>query len=69
MPNPTYTLRYDGQDFVLSDLDHGRLRRVYDTGLAVSSVLFRFTPLGGDDEVEIAIGSGAQFVVKKNVEA
>jgi hypothetical protein len=67
MPTTTYTLRYDGQAFVLSDGDYEKLRKVYRTGLAVSSsVLFDFTPVGSDDQVTIAIGSGAQFVLTKN---
>jgi hypothetical protein len=41
MLTTTYTLRYDGQAFVLSDGDYEKLRKVYRTGLAVSSVLFR----------------------------
>jgi hypothetical protein len=66
MPTTTYTLRYDGQAFVLSDGDYEKLRKAYRTGLAVSSVLFDFTPVGSDDQVTIAIGSGAQFVLTKN---
>lgn len=44
MPTTTYTLRYDGQAFVLSDGDYEKLRKVYRTGLAVSSVLSTSRP-------------------------
>jgi len=65
MPATTYALDYDGRTFMLSEADYARLHRVYDTGLAVSSTLFRFVPVGSEVEVEIAIGSGAQFVLTK----
>ena len=63
MEPPEYRLRYDGQEFDVSDADYKRLAKVYKNGLAVSGILFRFTPIGGDAAVEIGIGSGAQFVI------
>ncbi len=64
----TYVLGYDGRTFLLSESDYARLHKVYDSGLAVSSILFRFVPVGGDVEVEIAIGSGAQFVLTRQTQ-
>jgi hypothetical protein len=64
MASGTYSLRYAGETFVLAAADHARLKRIFDTGLAVSSVLFSFTPVGGDGEVVIAVGSGAELVLK-----
>lgn len=62
----TYLLQYDGQEFTLSEEDQVRLRKVYDRGMSISGVLFRFTPLGSKDEVAISVGSGARFVLRKN---
>jgi hypothetical protein len=64
MADTTYSLQYDGQTFVLLQADYDRLKKVYSTGMAVSSVLFSFIAVGEEDEVTIAIGSGAQFVVR-----
>ncbi|MCU1477305.1 MAG: hypothetical protein JWQ64_1998 [Subtercola sp.] len=65
MAATTYALDYDGRTFMLSEADYARLHKIYDTGLAVSSILFRFVPVGSEVDVEIAVGSGAQFVVTK----
>ncbi|MGO4300205.1 hypothetical protein [Leifsonia sp. RAF41] len=63
MSNVSHLLRYDGQEFPLTAEDHRRLRRVYETGLAVSGVLFDFVPAGSTHSVTIAVGSGAAFVL------
>ncbi|WP_188677731.1 hypothetical protein [Subtercola lobariae] len=65
MAETTYALEYEGRTFVLSEADYTRLHKVYDRGLSISSSLFAFVPVGSDVEVEIAIGSGAQFVLSK----
>ena len=67
MATMTYTLRYDGQEFGLTEADHKRLSKAYKQGYAISGILFAFTPIGSTDEVEIGIGSGAQFVITKHV--
>lgn len=66
MAETTYTLRYDGQEFLLNQADHNRLRKVYRTGLSVSGVLFDFVPVGAAVSVAISIGSGARFTITSN---
>lgn len=66
MTDSTYSLTYDGERFELSHDDYKRLDKIYRSGLSVSGVLFRFTPVGGDGEVAISVGSGARFILTEN---
>jgi hypothetical protein len=43
----SYQLRYDGQSIAVSQGYRECIHKIYDRGLAASSVLFRFTPLTG----------------------
>ncbi|GAA1873539.1 hypothetical protein GCM10009715_20420 [Paeniglutamicibacter psychrophenolicus] len=69
MESHTYTLQYAGQDFTLTEADHKKLSKIYSSGLSISSVLYRFIPVGEDGEVAIAVGAGAQLVLRKGIPA
>lgn len=67
MPDPAASLAYDGQVFPLVDADVKRLKKIFSSGLSISSVLFTFRPVGAHADVTIAVGGGAPLTLHQPV--
>lgn len=65
MPKTTYTLIYAGTHFILTQVDYDKLVSLYDHGKG-APVLWRFIPVGSNEEIAIAIGGGIPLFVRKS---